>query len=503
MRPILLAAALLAMGTNIVFSCESGYHDECSPEIAGFKKCICVPDLPPVVPQLPQLPTVNLSDAVFPGLKKLVEAGVDSNNQELAAAARNVEALGTKLDKETQTAITNAVNNPVQAVKDAVVTHLKAVNDAVDAVRASARFAERTVNGYGDVLSSAESRVREGKVVDAVWHLYTDKLGTENENAAKFMQESETARQAAQVAVATYAGPAGTAAFAAWEAYNSSGHNVEAAIRAGVYAYVVRKGYARANAMPTRTVDALVKKAAVTAAVHGMAVAAAGGNRDDILRAASEAGLSVIVQGGQAFVTKKYANRAKSNADTFCMDAVKKSCTAANRWIKQSKDRLEQYKATADALPNSVPTEDGLWAISWDKQSLLDRYSMAPGVVLTYIGEGSSYREQVLDIASVGDPTKFNPPVIDPTNWAAFRAPGGTKFYFDRVSPPGAASSVTPDDLLRANTLVNVRPGPAGGGWGDAIDIITPGETVKVLEVVTADTKIGPQEWIRFERVQQ
>ncbi len=48
-----------------------------------------------------------------------------------------------------------------------------------DAVHASVRYAERTVGGYEDVLSRAEIRAREGKVVDAIWHLGPDKLHTE------------------------------------------------------------------------------------------------------------------------------------------------------------------------------------------------------------------------------------------------------------------------------------------------------------------------------------
>ena len=41
-----------------------------------------------------------------------------------------------------------------------------------------------TVSGYGDVLSNADSRLRAGKVGDAIWHLGADKLRADNENAA-------------------------------------------------------------------------------------------------------------------------------------------------------------------------------------------------------------------------------------------------------------------------------------------------------------------------------
>jgi hypothetical protein len=224
-----------------------------------------------------------------------------------------------------------------------------------------------------------------------------------------------------------------------------------------------------------------------------MLMAARSGN------AAAQGGGSVIVQSGEAYVTKEYVDPSNAKADAFCTDAVKTSCAEAKQWLTDSKDRLKQYKS--DALPNTVITNDGLWAISWDMKVLLDRDSRAPGVVLTYIGNGSPYKEQMLRLAALGDRAKFTPPVVESTSWAAFNDPGGASPYFDRISPAGAAS-VRPDDLLKANRTVNVRPGPSGGGWR-RIDVIARGETVKVLQVEIADTKYGPQEWIRFDRVKQ
>jgi hypothetical protein len=84
----------------------------------------------------------------FPAVGPILEAARDSGDQNLAAAAQNVGMIGAKLDKETQTAISNALTNPAQGVRDAVQTHIKAANGIVDAFHASARYAERTVSGY-------------------------------------------------------------------------------------------------------------------------------------------------------------------------------------------------------------------------------------------------------------------------------------------------------------------------------------------------------------------
>ena len=492
MRLILVAAALLATGVEEALSCGTTVC------VGSFCKCADISD--PT-----QLKPSDVIKAAFPGVGPILDAAQNSGDQNLVAAAQNLAMIGAKLDKETQTAISNALTNPAQGIKDAVQTHIKAANDIVDAVHASARYAERTVSGYQDVLTKAESRIREGKVVDAIWHIQTDALKTDNENAAKLMQESEVARQAAQGAASAYGGPAGSAAFAAWYAYNSSQHNVELALRAGAYTYVVSAGYAEVNAMPSGTVDEIARKAAATAAVRGMAVAAAGGSQQDILNAAAKGGGSVVVQSGEEYVTKEYVDPAKAKADTFCVNAVGASCADARQWVDYSTGRLEQYRAAVDALPNTITTDDGQWVISWDKQVLLDPNSKAPGVVLTYIGKGSPYEEQMLRLAAIGDPTKFAPPVIVSASWAAFRAPihapDAGPPYFDHV-PPGATLPVRPGDLLKANTAVNVRTGASGGGWLEPIDTISGGELVKVLEVETADTEHGPQEWFRFDRVQ-
>ncbi|MGH0214464.1 hypothetical protein NKY66_11175 [Sinorhizobium meliloti] len=348
-----------------------------------------------------QIKPMDIIKAAFPTAPLMIEAVSNSGIPYLNSAAQNVAAIGTKLDKETQTAITNALTNPSKAIRDAAQTTLKAANDTVDAVEATARYAERTVNGNIEILDDAQARLREGKVIDAVWHLGTDRLGLENDNAAKLMQESEIARQVAQQAAAAYGGPAGAAAFAAWLTYNSSKGDFEKALLAGMYTYVVSTGNAKANAMPSGTVDEVVKKAATVAAVRGVAVAAYGGNQKEIMNAIVQSGGSVIVQSGQAYMTKKYVDPAKARADAFCIDHVNETCADAMQWVDAAEERAEQYKKIANTSPTVVVSGDGQWAISWNKETLVSRASKAPGVVLTYVGQGSYYRQQMLSFRKI------------------------------------------------------------------------------------------------------
>lgn len=356
-----------------------------------------------------QLNPMQAIKVAFPLAEEMIKAVAASNIPVLDSAAQNMAAIGTKLDKETQTAITNALTNPSKGIRDAAQTALKAANDTIDAADAAKRYGERMVSGSGEILSKAESRLREGKVVDAVWHLGTDQVELQNDNAAKVMEESEIARQAAEKAAAAYGGPAGAAAFAAWYAYNTSKGDVGKALFAGTYAYVVSSGNAEVGKMPTATVSEVVKKAATVAAVRGLAVGAAGGTQKEMLDAMAQSGGEVIVQSGQAYVTKNYTDPAKARADAFCLDQMNETCSDAMQWVDDTKKQVEEYEKVAAGRPTVVVTGDGQWAVSWNKQALVNSSGKAPGVVLTYVGQGSIYRNQVLALARTSIPEPLPP----------------------------------------------------------------------------------------------
>ncbi|ESX63855.1 hypothetical protein X759_33270 [Mesorhizobium sp. LSHC420B00] len=374
----------------------------------------------------------------FPASIAINEAAKATGDQTLVASVLSFEALGTKLDRETQTAIKNALTNPSQAVKDAAQTQLKAANDAVDAIQASARYAEREARGYQDVLSAAERRAREGKVVDAIWHLGTDKLRVESDNAAQLMQESEVARTTAQGVASSY-GPAGTAAFAAWYEYYRSKGDVQKALFTGIYTYAVATGRTSINTMPTGTIEETLKKSATAAAVRGLAVAAAGGNQEDILKAAAQEGGSVIVQSGQAYVTKEYVNPARAKADQFCVSTVGDTCGDAVQWVDDTKKQLEDYNnqlrqvgALANSFPTTLVTGDGQWAISGNKAALFDAGGKVPGAVLTYIGPGSAYRKSIQRI--VTPPPPLPPHYVPPPTYDV-SIPSAGLWIDDRAIP--------------------------------------------------------------------
>ena len=307
---------------------------------------------------------IKIADVIniaFPGAVAITEAALKTGSNVVISAVQNLEMIATRFDKNTQIAIANAFTNADRATRDAAQNITKSANDIVEAANASVRFAERSIKGTGEVLSKAEERLRDGKVVDALWHLGTDHLQTSNENAAAFMAESEVARQAAQTLAASYGGPAGSAAFAAWYAYNASGRNVEKALLAGVYSYAVGTQASKINAMPSNTISETAKKAASVAAMRGLAVAAAGGSRQDALNAAMQAGGSIIVQSGGAYVSKEFGEPAKSGTDSFCMEATKASCEDAMQWVDDARSTLTKYRNVKHELPNVVVSSNGQW----------------------------------------------------------------------------------------------------------------------------------------------
>ena len=492
MQKLFFTAAIVLTASSAV-ACPDGQHEEC----AGPLLCVCVPNLVPPPPRPPLLGQDELSSRT----KSLRDSVKQAGDQILTTAVKNVEEVSERLDAETRTAIGNALDSTEKATQDVIKNYVKAANDVVDAVIACERFSERSLKGFGDSLTKAEARVREGKVVDAVWHMGTDQLNVDNKNASKLMQENEIVRQAAQGVASVYGGPAGAAVFAAWYQYNLTNGNLQAAILAGVYTYAVGKGYTNVGSMPSGTIDEVGKKAAATAAIRGLAVAAAGGSQQDALNAAMQGGGSVIVQAGQAYVTKEYVDPARAKADVYCMNATKQSCNDVKQWASNAKSRLDEYKTVADDTRNTLTSKDGQWVISWDRKALLDKDSKSPGVVLTYIGDGSPYRRQMYQIAAISDPKNFPAVVEARSNWVTFRAPNGNAPYFNRIPPVSVSEPLTVGDRLQANTFVNVRPSVSREMWNSTIDIVQPGETIKIDEVNIQSTKAGTQEWLSFDRV--
>lgn len=119
-----------------------------------------------------------------------------------------------------------------KAAQDSGTTIEKAVQDTGEAGETVYKFGVRQIESIGDSVKDADKRLREGKIVNAIWHFATDPVKHGEENAAKAAQESNIVRVAGQIAASAYGGPGGAAAYAAWLTYNQT-KDVGLALRVG------------------------------------------------------------------------------------------------------------------------------------------------------------------------------------------------------------------------------------------------------------------------------
>ncbi|OYR33003.1 hypothetical protein CES86_5311 [Brucella lupini] len=449
----------------------------------------------PQLLNLPQLPT--LDDIIKnPGeiIKVLTfpaQTFAGAGGAVLGQAAANVDVLVRNVGEEAKRAIQNAINTQDKALSDVAQNLVKSANDIVDAAHATERFAKRQIEGYRDVLSNAERRVREGKVVDAIWHVSTDTWQEANKNAAQLAEENEIIASAGQVVATAYGGPAGAAAYAAWLTYNKSKGNIELALKAGVYAYAVSSGNLKVGDIPTDTLGDAAKKAAMTGAVGGLAVAASGGSSKEVLDTFVKSGGAVVVQAGESYAKKNYSSVGAAKMDSFCVTAVGRTCAEAKTWYDKSKKRLDDLATVKTIQPTVLLTKDGQWSISWSKPAIDAPETDVPAVALTYVGDGSPFKNTINVIETLGDPSKY------PNTWVAFRDVGARSSFFGFANPRAGQTTPVVGDELIANRDINIRAAPAD--WKETRGTLSESATVVVLEVKTFTVEGKQQEWIRIQ----
>ena len=208
---------------------------------------------------------------------KTVEKAAQDTGKTIEKAAHDTGHTLEKAAQDTGSTIEKAFQDTGNELDRAG----RNVNDAAIAL---GHFAENQAQGVGETLSDAEKRVREGKIIDAVWHAATDPLKHAENNLGEAVTESSLLNNVATAAASIYGGPNGAAAYAAWYTYKQTG-DLELALKAGVIAGATAKGLKTVNGMPSETVDELTKKTLASASIGGAAVAAGGGDEEDVIEA--------------------------------------------------------------------------------------------------------------------------------------------------------------------------------------------------------------------------
>lgn len=319
----------------------------------------------------------------------------------------------------------------------------RGIENVGEAAAAIGKYTERQVRGLGDSLKENEKRIRQGKVVDALWHLGTDPVRYSEKNLAKATQESSLLRTVGQVSANVYGGPGGAAAYAAWYTYRQTGDK-DLALRVGMITGATSAGFGAANkAIPN---EELVKKTIVTGAIGGLAVAASGGDEKAIQEGFILSGGMVLVQDGYRRVTTHGLDAGASSGEAYCMATVGASCSPpeeayvrdkngniayegegnkrvpkvdvrktdprrphVGNWSKATDKNWNHERGPFMTGVSKIPGMNAMsvfhdhWAVSWDMSNLASGATIGPAVVLTYIGTGAPVFDNIQEQASRKD----------------------------------------------------------------------------------------------------
>lgn len=322
--------------------------------------------LGPARSQLPNLPLPNLplpqlppcSGDICGGIDKALKGGVDTVKKGAEAIGALATAVVTDVRKVGDNAIEtvtiaggNVTATYVKAWRDVGSQATQAFKDAVDAGQATLNFVGNQARTPEAVLKSNERRLRDGKVIDAIWGTATEPLQATERNFAQATKESELINQAASSAAAIYGGPGGAAAYASWSTYQRTG-DADMAFRAGVLSGLSAQT-GKLTAMPSGTSGEVVKKAVIAGAAGGIAVEAAGGDQQAIENAFLKSAGGVVVQSGSAKLNA-YLPQLNETVDAAqCISARDIDCISNSRWVRDVKGRIVFDKAGKSRLDSS------------------------------------------------------------------------------------------------------------------------------------------------------
>jgi hypothetical protein len=243
-------------------------------------------------------------------------------------AGKAVEKGVQDVGKAAETAAQDLGKTYEKAAQDVGKTIEKAVQDAGKAGDTVYKFGIRQIESIGASVSDADKRLRDGKFVDAYWHFVTDPYKHTEENAAKAAQESDLVRVAGQIAASAYGGPGGAAAYAAWLAYSQT-KDVGLALRVGVITGAAAYATGGVSKIPNANAGVIAEKTLLAGAIGGVAVAAAGGDKQAIQEGFLKGGGAVLVQSVYETTTNHPLDAKPSKGNAYCMAATDPSLACA------------------------------------------------------------------------------------------------------------------------------------------------------------------------------
>lgn len=331
---------------------------------------------------------VDVAGDALDDAAKIVKKGTEDVASAAIKAIDDIARLPKKVGDELEEELRKVSSALEEARRDVVRETGGAISRIADAAKAAARF---SVQSAMNPLKTVDGAFHQRDVVASLWFLATNPIKETNKNAMRATQDSVLLAAAAQIAATAYGGPAGAAAYATWAAYDVSGGDFNAAIRAGVTTGLIAAATGAVAKMPLgaertaaeTTLKAAVakaqgqsdeetaraaiaslvqvasgqvsscldqsqldkvEKAIVSGALGGAAIAANGGNSNDVRDAFLKTGGDVLVQGVRS-KADDIANTAKDSATEFINRAID---------IKELEEQLANVEAAAESVDTFV-----------------------------------------------------------------------------------------------------------------------------------------------------
>lgn len=256
-------------------------------------------------------PVEDLGKEVEKGVQnvgKEIEKGVQNLGNEVEKGVQNIGKETEKgvqnIGKELEIFGQNLKNNFEKGVSDVGKEAERANENLTEAITVSWEFVENQVDGMGKNLSNVQKRIREGKIVDAIWHIATEQLQNTEENFGTAVMESSLLNNVATSLATIYGGPGGAAAYAAWYTYKQT-KDLNFALKAGIITGVTSLGLNYTNGMQSETVGELMKKTLASSSIGAAAIAASGGSEKDIIDAFVKGAAMTLARDSYSSLTKE------------------------------------------------------------------------------------------------------------------------------------------------------------------------------------------------------
>lgn len=299
----------------------------------------------------------------------------------------------------------------------------RGLKNAEEGVRVAGKTIERQAHSVGDAGEAAGRRLREGKIVDAVWHFHTDYYKSTESNYLKAMQESSMLRMGGQTLSTIALGPGGTAAFNAWYVGRTT-KDVGQGLKAGVISGA--SGYASGaiSQGPVNGFGDAAARAGASGAVSGTAAVASGGKFEEGFQHGALA--SAANSAYQAYTGAKPDPRAgeewvaKGDATT-CAEAGCATVETSDD-MRNLSPRLKhtgKFTPDLDKVPNWKHEGSGvmnaanhipyvnagsyahdMWAIDWKMSDAVSMATIPPAMVATGIAGGAGRDAALLKTAT-------------------------------------------------------------------------------------------------------